>query len=104
MTLRKAQTSGLLLATLAALHTAAAWPAAAQVRYGMPESSTLLVTPEGDLLGFVPEAGEVIISRDRLGVASCSTTTAILSRRKFPPRPTTPSAQHALSGGIRRTQ
>lgn len=67
MTLRKAQTSGLLLATIAALHTAAAWPAAAQVRYGMPESSTLLVTPEGDLLGFVPEAGEVIISRDRLG-------------------------------------
>lgn len=27
----------------------------------------LLVTPEGDLLGFVPEAGEVVISRDRMG-------------------------------------
>ena len=29
--------------------------------------STVLVTPEGDLLGFIPEQGEVVMSRDRMG-------------------------------------
>nr|WP_246318922.1 L,D-transpeptidase [Peteryoungia desertarenae] len=42
-------------------------PAQAQQGYGYRSSPTLLVTPEGDILDYVPEAGEVIVSRDRNG-------------------------------------
>lgn len=56
--------TGLVMATLAAMPVLAA--AASRDGYGFPQS-TVLVTPEGDLLGFIPEQGEVVISRDRLG-------------------------------------
>lgn len=59
--------AGLLLATLAAVPAALAVPAGAQDRYPYQRADTLLVTPEGDLLGYFPEEGEVVISRDRLG-------------------------------------
>lgn len=65
--LKSARKTGILLATLALLHAGSALQATAQIRYGLPETSTLLVTPDGDILGFVPEAGEVVISRDRMG-------------------------------------
>ena len=59
--------AGLILATLTAVPVALAVPAGAQDRYPYQRTDTLLVTPEGDLLGYTPEEGEVVISRDRMG-------------------------------------
>ncbi|MHB0953928.1 MAG: L,D-transpeptidase [Allorhizobium sp.] len=59
--------AGLILATLTAVPAALAVPAGAQDRYPYQRTDTLLVTPEGDLLGYTPEEGEVVISRDRMG-------------------------------------
>ncbi|MCZ8178093.1 MAG: L,D-transpeptidase [Rhizobium sp.] len=39
----------------------------AQSVYDPRRSQTLLVSPDGDILDYVPEAGEVFISRDRMG-------------------------------------
>ncbi|RYC12426.1 L,D-transpeptidase [Ciceribacter ferrooxidans] len=58
--------AGLVVATLAA--GSAAWTAAeAQEGFDPYRSDTLLVTPEGDILGYTPEEGEVVVSRDRMG-------------------------------------
>lgn len=59
--------SGLLLAALAATSLATAGAAWAQSAYDYRKSQTLLVSPEGDILDYVPEAGDVVISRDRMG-------------------------------------
>ena len=45
----------------------AATPAAAQMQGYGNRSDTLLVTPEGDLLGYTPERGEVYSARDQMG-------------------------------------
>lgn len=42
-------------------------PAAAQGAYGRYDSDTVLVAPDGAILDYIPEAGEVVISRDRMG-------------------------------------
>jgi len=59
--------AGLILATLTVVPAALPVPAGAQDRYPSRSADTLLVTPEGDLLGYIPEEGEVVISRDRMG-------------------------------------
>ena len=59
--------SGLVLAVLAALSVATATSASAQSVYDYRNSHTLLVSPNGDILDYVPEVGEVEISRDRMG-------------------------------------
>ncbi len=57
--------AGLVLATLAA--GSAAWTAAEAQGFDPYRSDTLLVTPEGDILGYTPEEGEVVVSRDQMG-------------------------------------
>ncbi len=57
--------AGLVVATLAA--GAAAWTAAEAQGFDPYRSDTLLVTPEGDILGYTPEEGEVVVSRDQMG-------------------------------------
>jgi lipoprotein-anchoring transpeptidase ErfK/SrfK len=42
-------------------------PAAAQGAYGRDRSEIVLMSPDGAILDYVPEAGEVVISRDRMG-------------------------------------
>lgn len=59
--------SGLILAVLAATSLASASTAWAQSVYDDGNSQTLLISPEGDILDYVPEAGDVVISRDRMG-------------------------------------
>lgn len=56
-----------VVASIAALLAGVATPVLANDPYGYRGGSTLLVSPEGDLLDYVPEAGEVVISRDRMG-------------------------------------
>lgn len=58
--------AGLIVASLAALQAGVSTPALAQ-SYGNRGGSTLLVTPDGDLLDYTPEEGEVVISRDQMG-------------------------------------
>lgn len=58
--------AGLIVASLAALQAGVSTPALAQ-SYGNRGGSTLLVTPDGDLLDYTPEQGEVVISRDQMG-------------------------------------
>ncbi|WP_425340527.1 L,D-transpeptidase family protein [Ciceribacter sichuanensis] len=59
--------AGLLLASVALIPALLAMPAHARDPYGYRPSSTILVTPEGDILGYTPEQNEVVISRDRMG-------------------------------------
>ncbi len=59
--------SGLLMVALAATSLATAGATWAQSAYASRQSQTLLVSPEGDILDYVPEEGEVVISRDRMG-------------------------------------
>lgn len=59
--------SGLALAAATALSLVTAGAASAQSVYDYRNSNTLLVSPEGDILDYVPEVGEVAISRDRMG-------------------------------------
>lgn len=59
--------SGLILAVLTAAPLALASPAWAQSVYDDRNSHTLLISPEGEILDYVPEVGEVVISRDRMG-------------------------------------
>lgn len=59
--------SGLVLAVLTAASLVSAGATWAQSVYDYRRSHTLLVSPEGDILDYVPEAGEVVISRDRMG-------------------------------------
>jgi lipoprotein-anchoring transpeptidase ErfK/SrfK len=59
--------SGLILAVLATASLASVSTAWGQSVYDYRRSQTLLVSPEGDILDYVPEAGEVVISRDRMG-------------------------------------
>ena len=54
----------LSLALLLSLQAVA--PAAAQGAYGS-RSDTVLVAPTGEILDYIPEAGDVVISRDRMG-------------------------------------
>lgn len=58
-----------LLAAVAPIALAAPSLAWAQAFYDRQpaQGQTLLVSPEGDILDFVPEVGEVAISRDRMG-------------------------------------
>lgn len=42
-------------------------PVAAQGAYGRYENDTVLVAPDGAILDYIPEAGEVVITRDRMG-------------------------------------
>jgi Uncharacterized protein conserved in bacteria len=60
---------GLLTATvgLALLVTQGVSSASAQSIYDPYASDTLLVAPDGSILDYVPEQGEVVISRDRTG-------------------------------------
>ncbi|HLP67191.1 MAG TPA: hypothetical protein VK181_06700, partial [Rhizobium sp.] len=57
--------AGLVVATLAA--GSAAWTVAEAQGLDPYRSDTLLVTPEGDILGYTPEEGEVVVSRDQMG-------------------------------------
>ncbi len=59
--------AGLLLASVAMIPAFLTAPAFARDPYGYRPSSTILVTPEGDILGYTPEQNEVVISRDRMG-------------------------------------
>ena len=59
--------SGLGLAALAAVSLTTALTASAQSVYDDRNSNTLLISPEGDILDYMPEVGEVVISRDRMG-------------------------------------
>ncbi|KQW29719.1 hypothetical protein ASE36_10365 [Rhizobium sp. Root274] len=59
--------SGLLMMALAATSLATAGASWAQSVYDYRKSQTLLVSPEGDILDYIPEEGDVIISRDRMG-------------------------------------
>ncbi|WP_284727827.1 MULTISPECIES: L,D-transpeptidase family protein [Alphaproteobacteria] len=59
--------AGMIVASVAALMTGVATPVFANDPYGYRDSPVLLVSPEGDLLDYTPERGEVVISRDRLG-------------------------------------
>jgi len=59
--------SGLILAVIAATTLASVGAVWAQSVYDPRRSQTLLVSPDGDILDYVPEAGEVFISRDRMG-------------------------------------
>lgn len=59
--------SGLVLAVLSATALTSTSTAWAQSVYDDRSSQTLLISPEGDILDYVPEAGEVFISRDRMG-------------------------------------
>ena len=60
---------GLLAATvgLAVLATQDVPSASAQSLYDPYASDTLLVAPDGSILDYVPEQGEVVLSRDRTG-------------------------------------
>lgn len=42
-------------------------PAMAQGVYGGQGSETILVAPDGALLDYIPEAGDVVVTRDRMG-------------------------------------
>jgi lipoprotein-anchoring transpeptidase ErfK/SrfK len=55
----------LSLALLLSLHSVS--PAVAQGAYYGGRSDTVLVAPTGEILDYVPEAGEVVITRDRMG-------------------------------------
>jgi lipoprotein-anchoring transpeptidase ErfK/SrfK len=59
--------SGLLMMALAATSLATTGAAWAQSVYDYRQSQTLLVSPDGDILDYIPEEGEVVISRDRMG-------------------------------------
>lgn len=59
--------NGLILAVLTATALTSASNAWAQSVYDDRNGQTLLISPEGDILDYVPEAGEVFISRDRMG-------------------------------------
>lgn len=59
--------NGLILAVLTATTLTSASTAWAQSVYDDRNAQTLLISPEGDILDYVPEAGEVFISRDRMG-------------------------------------
>lgn len=59
--------SGLILAVVAAASLSTVSATWAQSVYDDRRSQMLLVSPEGDILDYVPEAGEVVISRDRMG-------------------------------------
>lgn len=59
--------SSLILAVLAAASLTLVSTASAQSVYDDRHSQMLLVSPEGDILDYVPEVGEVMISRDRMG-------------------------------------
>lgn len=59
--------SSLILAVLAAASLTSVSTASAQSVYDDRHSQMLLVSPEGDILDYVPEVGEVMISRDRMG-------------------------------------
>jgi lipoprotein-anchoring transpeptidase ErfK/SrfK len=55
----------LSLALLLSLHSVS--PAVAQGAYYGGRSDTVLVAPTGEILDYIPEAGEVVITRDRMG-------------------------------------
>jgi len=60
----------LILASVSLVVLAAAQgiaPAQAQDRYGRYPSETVLVAPDGAVLDYVPNNGDVVISRDRMG-------------------------------------
>ncbi|MFN3363656.1 MAG: L,D-transpeptidase, partial [Allorhizobium sp.] len=57
----------MILAVLAAASLTSVSTASAQSVYDDRHSQMLLVSPEGDILDYVPEVGEVMISRDRMG-------------------------------------
>ncbi len=59
--------STLILAVLAAASLTSVSISSAQSVYDDRNTQTLLVSPEGDILDYVPEVGEVMISRDRMG-------------------------------------
>ncbi|SIR05661.1 Lipoprotein-anchoring transpeptidase ErfK/SrfK [Rhizobium sp. RU33A] len=59
--------SSLILAVLAAASLTSVSLASAQSVYDDRNAQMLLVSPEGDILDYVPEVGEVMISRDRMG-------------------------------------
>lgn len=59
--------AGVMVASVAALLAGVAAPALANDPYGYRNSQVLLVSPEGDLLDYMPEEGEVVISRDNMG-------------------------------------
>jgi lipoprotein-anchoring transpeptidase ErfK/SrfK len=52
---------------LAATSLATSGAVWAQSVYDYRKSQTLLVSPDGDILDYIPEEGEVVISRDRMG-------------------------------------
>lgn len=59
--------AGVIVVSVAALLAGASTSVVANEPYGYRNNSVLLVSPDGDLLDFTPEAGEVVISRDRMG-------------------------------------
>ncbi|CAH0341327.1 hypothetical protein RHI9324_03019 [Rhizobium sp. CECT 9324] len=59
--------TGLILAAITAAPLLGAAPATAQSADGYRQPQTLLVSPEGEILDYVPEVGEVAISRDQMG-------------------------------------
>lgn len=59
--------AGVIVASIAALQAGVATSALANDPYGYRNGSVLLVSPDGDILDYVPEAGDVVISRDRMG-------------------------------------
>ncbi len=83
--------SGLLLAILTATSLASVNSVDAQSVYDDRNAHTLLISPEGDILDYVPEAGEVMISRDRMGNL---VATEIPAESYYPPR------QRGGNGGL----
>lgn len=59
--------AGVIVASVAALQAGVATSALANDPYGYRNGPVLLVSPDGDLLDYVPEEGDVVISRDRMG-------------------------------------
>jgi Uncharacterized protein conserved in bacteria len=64
-TVKKRWIRGTAIATLAATTALVALPATAQVGYG--RSQTLLVSPDGSILDYTPESGEVVVRYDNSG-------------------------------------
>ncbi len=92
--------SGLILAALAAGSLALAGAASAQSVYDDRNAHTLLISPEGDILDYVPEVGEVVISRDRMGRTILIDRMGNLVATEIPAESYYPPRDRGLNGGL----